>query len=140
VTERTGAKGVMETLTDQERAWIGAHLTELRRSIYGQQILRWSLTFGLVVGLAAHVVGYLLRSSAPTEPLGLVADLLYSLGFALWTGVVLVAFVQIIPEAKRRQIEQALDAYEAALQEKARAGGDQASAVEEASRPSKGPL
>ena len=39
--------------------------------------------------LAAHVGGYALRSSATTEPLGLVADLLYALGWALWTGVVL---------------------------------------------------
>jgi hypothetical protein len=56
-----------------------------------------------------------------------VADLLYSLGFALWTGVVVVLFVQIWPEAKRRQLKQWLDAYEEALREKARAGGNQAS-------------
>jgi hypothetical protein len=76
----------------------------------------------LVVGLAAHVGGYLLKSSVTTEPLGLVADLLYALGYALWTGVVVVVFVQIIPEAKRRQFKQALDGYEAAQREKARAG------------------
>jgi hypothetical protein len=35
-------------------------------------------------------------------------------------------FVQVIPEAKRRQIKRSLDAYEATLREKARAGGDQA--------------
>jgi hypothetical protein len=62
-----------------------------------------------------------------TEPLGLVADLLYALGFALWTGVVVVMFVQVIPEVKRRQFKQALDAYETAQREQARAGADQAS-------------
>jgi hypothetical protein len=41
--------------------------------------------------------------------------------------VVVVVFVQVIPEAKRRQFKQALDAYEASLGEKARAGTDQAS-------------
>ena len=81
---------------------------------------------GLVLGLAAHVGGYLLTSSVTTEPLGLVADLLYALGYALWTGLVVVVFVQIIPEAKRRQFKQTLDAYEAAQREKARAGSDQA--------------
>ena len=86
-----------------------------------------SLGIGFVIGLAAHVGGYLLRSSATTEPLGLVADLLYALGWALWTGVVVVVFVQILPEAKRRQIKRGLDAYEAALRDQARAGGDQAS-------------
>jgi hypothetical protein len=81
----------------------------------------------LVVGLAAHVGGYVLRSSVTTEPLVLVADLVHALGYALWTGVVVVLFVQVIPEAKRRQFKQALDAYEAAQRDQARAGGDQAS-------------
>jgi hypothetical protein len=80
-----------------------------------------------VVGLAAHVGGYLLKSSATTEPLGLMADLSYALGWALWTGVVVVVFVQVFPEAKRRQFKQALDAYEAAMRDEARAGTDQAS-------------
>ena len=43
-----------------------------------------------------------------------MADLLYALGWALWTGVVVVVFVQIYPEAKKRQYKRALDAYEAA--------------------------
>jgi hypothetical protein len=76
---------------------------------------------GFVVGLAAHLVGYALRSSAPKEPLALIADLLNALGFALWTGVVVVVFVQVIPDAKRRQIERVLDAYEAALRDSPRA-------------------
>ena len=62
-----------------------------------------------------------------TEPLLLVADLLYALGWSLWTGVVVVFFVQIWPEAKRRQLKRWLDAYEAALREQTRAGSDQAS-------------
>jgi hypothetical protein len=36
-----------------------------------------------VVGLATHAGGYLLKSSATTEPLGLVADLLSALGYAV---------------------------------------------------------
>ena len=64
-----------------------------------------------------------------TEPLLLVADLLYALGWSLWTGVVVVFFVQIWPEAKRRQLKRSLDACEAVLPEKAeleatRRGGD----------------
>jgi hypothetical protein len=47
-------------------------------------------------------------------------------GQALWTGVVVVAFLQIWPEAKRRQYQQALDAYEAAAGRQARAGSGQA--------------
>jgi hypothetical protein len=105
--------------------WVGENLTQVRRSVYEQRLLHWSLGIGLVVGLAAHVGGYVLRSSVTTEPLELVADLLYALGYALWTGVVVALFVQVIPEVKRRQFKQVLDAYEAAQREQAQAGGDQ---------------
>ena len=79
--------------------WVAENLTQARRSAYEQRLLHWSLAIGLVVGLAAHAGGYLLKSSVTTEPLGLVADLLYALGYALWTGVVVVVFVQVFPEA-----------------------------------------
>jgi hypothetical protein len=108
-------------------AWMEEHLPEFRQQASGQRPLYWILGIGFVVGLAAHIGGFLLRSSATTEPLELVADLLYSLGFALWTGIVVGLFIQIWPEAKRRRLKQWLDAYEAARREKARAGGDQAS-------------
>ena len=140
MTEGPGAKDAAPTFTDEERvpgqdwlselgeqdrrellAWVGEHLPQVRQSVYGQRLLYWSLGIALVVGLAAHVGGYLLGSEVTTEWPGLVADLLYALGFSLWTGVVVVVFVQIIPEAKRRQFRQALDAYEAARREKARA-------------------
>jgi len=144
MTEGSGAKGDPQPLTDEARAlgidvddpgalaWMEKHLPEVRGWASGQRPQYWILGIGFVMGLAAHVGGYLLRSSVTTEPLGLVADLLYSLGFALWTGVVLVFFVQIWPEAKRRQIRRSLEAYEAALREKARAGGDQASGDDQA--------
>jgi hypothetical protein len=97
--------------------------------------LYWILGIGFVVGVAAHVGGFLLKTSATTEPLLLVADLLYSLGFALWTGVVVALFVQIWPEAKRRQLKRWLDAYEAARREQTRAGSDQASGDDRAPTP-----
>jgi hypothetical protein len=127
MTGGSGAKDAPHPFTDDELAWMGEHLTEMRRSAYGQRLVYQSLAVGFVVGLAAQIGGYLLRPSPPTEPLGLVADLLYALGWALWTGVVVALFVQIIPEIKQRQIKRWLDAYEATLREKARAGSDQAS-------------
>jgi hypothetical protein len=143
MTEGPGAKDAPPPSTDEEHApgqdlfglgerdrqavlaWVGENLTQVRRSVYEQRLLRRSLWAGLVVGLAAHVGGYALRSSVTTEPLELVADLLYALGYALWTGVVVVVFVQIFPETKRRQFKQVLDAYEAARRDEARTGGDQ---------------
>ena len=105
-------------LEEQDRRavlkWVGENLPHVRQSALGQHFLHWALGIGFVVGLASYVGGYLLRSSAPTEPIGLVADLLYTMGYALWTGVVVVLFLQVIPEIKRRQFKMALDAYEAA--------------------------
>lgn len=91
----------------------------MRRSICEQRVLYWSLGIGFAVGLAAHVGGFLLKTWETTEPLSLVADLLYALAWALWTGVVVVVFVQIYPEAKKRQYQQALDAYESAVARRA---------------------
>jgi hypothetical protein len=137
MTEGPGAKRAPHTSPDEEidprlrdplvLAWMGEHLPQVRRSVYQQRLLYWSLGIGLVIGLAAHVAGYLLKSSVTTEPFGLVADLLYALGYALWTGVVVVVFVQVVPEAKRWQYKQALDAYEAAQRDQAQAGSGQAS-------------
>jgi hypothetical protein len=139
MTEGSGAKDAPPPFTDEARAlgidvddpwalaWMQEHLPEYRQQASGQRPLYWILGIGFVVGLAAHVGGYLLKTSVTTEPLELLADLLYSLGFALWTGVVVVVFVQIWPEAKRRQLKRSLDAYEATPREQARAGGDQAS-------------
>jgi len=141
-----GAKDAPHTLSEDERAreqalfglgeeerrevlaWVGENLPYVRRTALGERPIYWILGTGLAVSLAAYVGGFLLKSSATTEPLGLVADLLYTFGWALWTGVVVVLFLQIIPEAKRRQFKLALEAYEAALREEAGAGSEEASA------------
>ena len=88
------------------------HLSELKQSVSGPRLLYQSLVIGFVIGLAAHVGGYVLASSVPSEPLGLLANLLLALGWSLWTGVVVTVFVEVIPNVKRRQIKQAVDAYE----------------------------
>ncbi len=96
-------------------AWVGENLTIVRQSAFGQRSLYWSLGVALVLGLGADVGGYLIKSSTTTLPLGLLGDLIYTFGWALWTGVVVVVFLQIIPKAKRRGYKMLLDAYEATL-------------------------
>ena len=129
--ESDGARDDLFGLEGREReeslAWMGEHLALMRQSAYGQRVYYWIFAIAVVIGLAAHVGGFLLRSSATTEPLLVVADLLYSLGFALWTGVVVTIFVQILPDTKKRHFKQALAAYEAALgRSAARARGGRA--------------
>ena len=97
--------------------WVGENLPKVRGSAYGQRSLYWTLGVGFVVGLAVYIGGYAIKSSATTEPLGFVGDLLYTLGWALWTGVVVVLFLQVLPETKRRGYKKLLDAYEAAQNE-----------------------
>jgi hypothetical protein len=143
MTGEPGAKGAPRPSTDeraqgqdgpglgeQERDYlldyVGEHLTLVRQTASGQRPMYWILGTGFVVGLAAHAGGFLLKTSVTTEPLALVADLLYALGWALWTSVIVVFFVQIWPEAKKRQYKQALDAYETAAGRQARAGSGQA--------------
>lgn len=127
MTREEGAEGAPHPYSDEELAWAREHLTQLRQSVSGQRIVLQSLGIGFVLGLAAHVGGYALKASATTELFQLVADLLYALGWALWTGVVVALFVEVIPKVKQRQITQALDAYEAALREKARSESAQTS-------------
>ena len=111
------------------QAWMEEHKMALRQSVSGNHFLYWSLGIGFVVGLAAHIGGYALLLSVSTGLLGLLADLLHALGWSLWTGVVVTLFVQVIPEAKRRQIRQALDDYEALQREKAQADGNRKATV-----------
>jgi predicted lysophospholipase L1 biosynthesis ABC-type transport system permease subunit len=125
MTREGGAGGAPHHYSDEELAWIREHLTQLRQYVAGQRIMLQSLGIGFVLGLAAYVGGYALKASATTEPFKLVGDLLYTLGWALWTGVVVALMVEIIPKAKQRQITKALDAYEAALHEKLRSGSVQ---------------
>ena len=81
--------GLGERERDAMLAWVGENLTLVRQSASGQRVFYWILGIAFAVGLAAHVGGFLLKTSATTEPLLLVADLLYALGGVLWTGVVL---------------------------------------------------
>jgi hypothetical protein len=118
--------GLGERERDYLLDWVGEHLTLVRRSASGQRPMYWILGTVLVVGLAAHVGGFLLKTWVTTEPWLVVGDLIYTFGWALWTGAVVVFFVQIWPEAKRRQFKQALDAYEATLSDQDRVGSGQA--------------
>ncbi len=134
MVEDQKSKGIPPMFADEQvMGWMGEHLVELRQSVLGPRIQYSSLMISFVVGLAAHAGGYALLSSFPSGPLGLLADLLHALGWSLWTGVVVVVFVQVIPEAKRAQIRQVLETYEALRRDKAQAGGNRQGTVKERS-------
>ena len=95
-------------------SWMEEHQPELRRSAFGDRLLYQSIGFCLAVGMVAYIGGYVLRSSSSTEPLAFLGDLLYTLGYALWTGAVVVALLEVVPRVKQRQFRQMLQAYEGA--------------------------
>jgi hypothetical protein len=109
--EREASLGDLERRLTMAR--VADHLPQVKQSARGQRSLYLALTIGFVVGLVTYTGGYALKSSVATEPLAFVGDLLYTLGWALWTGVVVVLFLQVLPEMKRRGYEQLLEAYEA---------------------------
>jgi hypothetical protein len=130
MAENQELKGIASMLADERTAaWMEEHLPELRQYVSGQRLLYQSLVISFVVGILAHVGGYLLQASLPSGLLGLLADLLHALGWSLWTGAVVAVFIQIVPEAKRRQINQAVDAYEAFRHDKAQAIGKRDGAI-----------
>jgi hypothetical protein len=132
MTENQERHDVTDLFTDERAVeWMEEHLPELKQSVSGPRLLYQSLALGFVVCLAAHIGGYVLLSSVPGEPLGLLADLLLALGWSLWTGVVVAMFVEVIPEAKRRQIKRTVDAYEALRRKQVQAGGKRETAVME---------
>ena len=99
--------------TDEELALIAENQDLIKPYLTGTKFLYEFLVIAFVIGLIAHVVGYWLQLSLTAEPFRLVAELVYSMGGALWTGVVVIGFVQVFPEAKLRQLRRAMAAIEA---------------------------
>jgi hypothetical protein len=113
MTQESGTTPQQREFSDAELEVIGSYQPELRRMLADSGIVKQYLAIAFGLGLAAHVVGYLLRSTTVGEPFAFIADLLYSLGFALWTGVVVVMFAEVLPQAKQRQVVRALAEYDA---------------------------
>jgi len=99
--------------TTEELAYLRQHRADMESWLNEGRFQHWILGLAFVLGLIAHGLGYVLRSSASGEPIAFVADLVYSLGLALWTGTIVAFFIQVFPEAKRRQIKRYLDAFDA---------------------------
>jgi hypothetical protein len=58
------------SFSDDELAWIGTHLTDLRQSVAERRIRKSMLCIGLGIGLVAHVAGFLTRRRSRGSRLG----------------------------------------------------------------------
>ena len=105
---------------EDELRWAAQNLPKIRGWISGRRFLYQAVITTVIVGLIAHVAGYLLAESGSGEPIGLVADLLGNFGVALWTGAVLVMLVQVLPDYQQRTALRLVEQSEASLREKNR--------------------
>jgi hypothetical protein len=91
----------------EELDWIAAHPDEVVGWARGDRIIVWTLVLTFLLGLAVNLIGFSLASGALALPGGwpteLVADLLVNVGVVLWTSVVLVVFLEILPTRQQRQ-------------------------------------
>jgi hypothetical protein len=117
----------------QELDWMAANLDEVTGWARGARVVRWMLVGTFLIGLAVHVLGFGLASGALKLPAGwpneLIAELLGSLGIAMWTSVVLVLFLEVLPNWQQRRAETWARAALVALRER---GDVSAAAVEAA--------
>jgi hypothetical protein len=90
----------------EELDWIAAHPDEVVGWARGDRIIVWTLVVTFLLGLAVNLIGFSLASGALALPSGwptdLVADLLVNVGVVLWTSVVLVVFLEILPTRQQR--------------------------------------
>lgn len=117
MTTGPGSNADRHGFTEDQLAMIGDNLEALRPWLSEERLLRSLLLTGFAIGLIAHAAGYVLRTAVLGEPFLFLADLLYGLGLSLWTGIVVVAFVQVYPKSKRRELKRMIDAYEATRRE-----------------------
>ena len=120
MSERPDRTNPEPEFNEDELRWAAQNLPQIRGWIAGRRFLYDAMITTVIVGLIAHVAGYLLAVSGSGEPRGLVADLLSNLGVALWTGAVLVMFVQVLPDYQRRTALRLIEQSEALLREKNR--------------------
>jgi putative copper export protein len=118
MTDHAQPSPTEETPSEAELDYIALHLDDLRRAVEGRTILYWWLLLGFLLGLIAHLAGYFIGAATSNTVVTLLADLLRSLGTALWTGCVLILFVQVWPDVQQRGARRRFALYEKALRDR----------------------
>ena len=92
---------------EKEVNWVVAHPARARAWSESGKITAVAMIATLALGLVVHILGFAIGSgSVPTPawlPLDLAATLVSNLGIVLWTSVVLVFFLDILPARVRRR-------------------------------------
>jgi hypothetical protein len=109
----------------EELDWAAANLEQTVGWARNPPIVRWTLLATFLVGLAVYTVGFAVTTGAIALadgwPSALLGDLLASVGIALWTSVVIVFFLEVLPAWQSRQAARWSRAALAALQARGQA-------------------
>jgi hypothetical protein len=114
--------GLGERERDALLAWVGENLTLVQRAASGQRTLYWSLGICFVVGLAAHVGGFLLKILGDDGTAGGAGRPALHARLGTVDRCRRGGVHPALSGDKKRQYKQALDAYEVARGDQARAG------------------
>ena len=97
---------------EKELAWVVAHPAAARAWAESGRISLMAMATTLVLGLLVHLLGYVLgvgRIPVPDWiPADLASTLVSNLGIVLWTSVILVVFLEVLPARARRRATKSM--------------------------------
>jgi hypothetical protein len=97
---------------DKQVAWVVAHPASARAMSDSRRISTLAMATTFVVGLMVHLAGYGIGTRSIPMPDWLPADLastlVSNLGIVLWTSVILVVFLEILPARTRRRAARSM--------------------------------
>jgi hypothetical protein len=106
----------------EELDWLAANADTVTGWARGERIIVWTMVVTFLIGLVVNLIGFGLGSGVLALPTGwpseLIADLLVNVGVVLWTSVVLVVFLEILPTRQQRQARAWARSALAALRER----------------------
>ena len=103
-------------------AWVVAHPARARAWGETGRISAMAMGITLALGLAVHVLGFAVGEGwvaiPDLLPIDLTSTLISNLGIVLWTSVVLVVFLDVLPDRARRNAERSMAIAAETLREK----------------------
>lgn len=100
------------TSLEKEVAWVVGHPGRARAWSETGRISALAMSATLGLGLVVHVVGFAVGNGSVAMPgwlpRDLAATLISNLGIVLWTSVVLVVFLEVLPRRARRRATRSM--------------------------------
>jgi hypothetical protein len=121
---------------ERQLAWVVAHPGSARAWSESGRISALAMATTLALGLVVHLVGYGIGNGAISlpdwAPADLVSTLVSNLGIVLWTSVILVIFLEVLPARTRRRATRSMALAAQTLREQGRPVPSDLAAADEA--------